>query len=306
LPTLPPTKERPYTGGQATGAARASLQRALDNYKTGAIHFPTQPPGADLSRSDTRSFGETHASELSSISSDITLPSQSGIPLTPPSSGHQTLMQSHTDTESKAPSAYPSSSPHINPSQLNQSPALIPTTTIPPTSDAPSTTSPVPIGGAHESSATKIPAIHPTVAETGVPVSGGPGPASGSLHDIHAASPSAGPRSGGLPGNTSAQPSFGQGTQNIAAPAAKFESAEEEKKRLEKEDREKLLATGGSTHPAPGTASNATQPATGKPNYESADDEKKRLEREERERVLRGDGTQPKKDGDDLPPYADL
>ncbi|KAF9242879.1 Eisosome component PIL1-domain-containing protein [Melanogaster broomeanus] len=50
----PPTPANPYTGAPATAAARASLQRALDDYKTGHISLPLHT-GADLSRSDTQS-----------------------------------------------------------------------------------------------------------------------------------------------------------------------------------------------------------------------------------------------------------
>ena len=90
LPFVPPSQTSPYTGAQATGAARASLQRALDNYKTGHINLPHQPSGADLHRSDTRSFGETHASELSSIASGATSP---GIRLLLPQVTNLFLMQ---------------------------------------------------------------------------------------------------------------------------------------------------------------------------------------------------------------------
>ena len=74
----------------------------------------------------------------------------------------------------------------------------------------------------------------------------------------------------------------------------------EEKKRLEREEREKLLHSDGQL--ASSTA----------PHYESAEEEKKRLEREERERILREGGggggaqNQPKEDDGELPPYQEL
>ncbi|KAF8560412.1 hypothetical protein OG21DRAFT_1502699 [Imleria badia] len=80
LPTLPPTTANPYAGAEVTAAARASLQHALDNYKPGQDNLDI-PIRGDLSRSDTRSFGESHASELSSSAGQDSHP---GLPLTPP------------------------------------------------------------------------------------------------------------------------------------------------------------------------------------------------------------------------------
>ncbi|KAG8219863.1 Eisosome component PIL1-domain-containing protein [Butyriboletus roseoflavus] len=75
LPTLPPNSANPYAGADVTATARVSLQHALDNYRLGevALHLET---GGDLSRSDTRSFGESHASELSCL--------HPGLSVTPP------------------------------------------------------------------------------------------------------------------------------------------------------------------------------------------------------------------------------
>ncbi|KAJ7631017.1 Eisosome component PIL1-domain-containing protein, partial [Roridomyces roridus] len=233
---------------KATGAARASLQRALDNYKTGHIHLPHLSTGADLSRSETRSFGESHARELSSIASESSHTDESTLPVTPPSG------------DAKELPAHSQSPPPLDPSTLNLSPAPIPgaNLSVPATSDS-----------------TGTPEL-PTVAETGVPVSAGadgPGPASGSLRDIHAASSSAGPRSGGLPGNDSTTPAYGSSS-------GKYESAAEEKRRL-REYSEAVQS------PPPVVR-------------ESAEDEKKRLEREQRERLFDAgpSGSGP----DDLPP----
>jgi hypothetical protein len=127
------------------------------------------------------------------------------------------------------------------------------------------------------------------------------------LHDIHGASPTAGPKSGGLPGRDSTGPGFGYGQDSAtvagAAAPAKYESAEEEKKRLQREDRERILAAQGGAPPA--TAAAPVSAST----FESADDEKKRLEREEREKILATGGSSapgPKKDDEDLPPYQDV
>lgn len=147
------------------------------------------------------------------------------------------------------------------------------------------------------------PGITPTVAETGVPVSGGPGPASGSLHDVRAASDNAGPRSEGQPGNFPASPAFGQtgaaGGVAGAGAVPLFEGAEDEKKRLARDDRERILASGGTV---PG------QP-TGAPKHESAQEEKDRLAREDRERILAGNSANPdttKRENEDLPPYQEM
>ncbi|KAJ7619096.1 Eisosome component PIL1-domain-containing protein [Mycena polygramma] len=270
----------PYTGGQATGAVRASLQRALDNYKTGHINLPPQSTGSDLSRSDTRSFGETHARELSNIAtSDVAGSLQPGIRMSPPPGEAKPLPSSASSkSASKSPATQ---SPPIDPSTLNLSPTPIPTLSSTGSSGS---------VDAIASSPT-IPSELPTVAETGVPVSAGasgPGPASGSLHDIKAASSTAGPRSGGLPGNEPSVPAYG-----IAGGSQKFESATEEKKRLQ-------------------AYSEAAQQQQGGPpaKYETAEEEKKRLEREERERLLFGgagaSGAPKGGPDEDLPPsYQD-
>lgn len=226
LPMLPPTPASPYTGAQATGAARASLQRALDNYKTGHINLPPQVAGSDLSRSDTRSFGESHASELSSISSD-SISLQSSIPTTPPVVSKPLSEVSEVSPTEQTSPPEKAQSPPINPLTLNQSPSPIPAVVN-------AATTPIALDSG-DSSIT-APTNIPTIAETGVPVSAGPsgpGPASGSLHDIKAASPLAGPRSGGLPGNESQILAYGQPPASNVASSQKLESAEEEKKRLQ-------------------------------------------------------------------------
>ncbi|CCO27335.1 hypothetical protein BN14_01373 [Rhizoctonia solani AG-1 IB] len=77
------------------------------------------------------------------------------------------------------------------------------------------------------------------------------------------------------------------------AGATKHESAEEEKARLAREERERLLHTG-----APSTA------------HPTAEEEKARLEREERDRLLRGQAQEQDDKGGDgktvPPPYADF
>jgi len=207
LPTLPPTPGNPYTGAEATAAARASLQHALDNYKLGETNLGLRPA---LERSDTRSFGETHASELTRLAS-----------------------------LSAGQDAHP---------RLSVTPPI-----------------PEPTATEGEHQPTEPASVHPQQCASTVPVQ--PAPASGAEAE-----------------------SASEDLYGGAAP--KTESAEEEKKRLEREERERVLAAG--------SEANNERPAVS----ESAEDEKKRLEKEERERVLAGGSA--KKDGDELPPYQDF
>ncbi|TFK77040.1 hypothetical protein BDN72DRAFT_866840 [Pluteus cervinus] len=335
LPTLPPTPTSPYTGAQATGAARASLQRALDHYKTGHINLPSQAPGANLNRSDTVSFGESHATELSGIDSDHT---HAKIPATPPAATKPLASGSpHSPAKPGTPGP-------INPLALNNSPAPIPhvSSTSPPQSSAPTPLGPAVVAAG---SASHTPPI-PTVAETGNPVvagEDGPGPASGSLHDIKASSnptlsPAAGippavkptPQAVPTPQPTPApkpEPQHTPQSQSTATsqpprpsvlggvsilggasalatpPSASHPSAEEEKRRL-------AALYSQAAPPGGATSASATSSQAGGssvPKYESAEEEKKRLEREERERILRGDPhydnfKKDKDHDDDLPP----
>ncbi|KAF8807464.1 hypothetical protein BYT27DRAFT_7100068 [Phlegmacium glaucopus] len=256
LPAIPPTPTVPYTGAKSTGAIRASLQRALDNYKTGHINLPSQVSESDLSRSDTRSFGESHASELSSIDSEASLSAAHATPL----SSAKPLPSSDT--------LQPQGIHPIDVTTLNNSPAPIPTP-VPAVETVPDPANPD----------QTLPAIMPTIAETGIPVTSDPsslGPSSGSLLDIR-----------------------GQGSAPPATPAVgdqKYESAEEEKKRLAAAYSQEALA------PAVQGPSQATVTAS-TPQSESAEEEKKRLEREERERILHQASS--KGNDEDLPPYED-
>ncbi|KAG1801559.1 Eisosome component PIL1-domain-containing protein [Suillus plorans] len=235
LPPIPPSPSSPYTGTQETATARAALQNALDNYTPGSTYFATHP-GANLSRANTQSFGESHASELDSLASNPEANAgHPGVPITPPPQ----------DAEKFGDASH--SPPPIDPRTLNLSPAPIPEDhSLPPIA---------------------IPVDAPTVAETGVPVlasASGPGPASGSLRDIRRASDAAGPRSGGLPGNSPFDDLYGQPHETAAeeksrlereerervsaagtSSTSEHESAEEEKKRLEREERERVLASAG-------------------------------------------------------------
>ncbi|KAL5640944.1 hypothetical protein ACGC1H_001428 [Rhizoctonia solani] len=322
LPEHEPTG--PYVGAQNTARIRSQLQSALDSHQP-AQGRPNRfkAPHADLGvgiGADTRSFGETHKDELSSIP-----PTAVPTPQTGPGalaeqrfgsqgSGHhldpasavvgQPGSEGITGTSTTATAGHaPAQTTPINPTALNNAPASIPThspsvssplrdTSV--TQDAspqtavgatipPNITSAVPNPDSHNGV---------TVAETGVPLTAGaegPGPKSGSLSrdNVPTAVPSADPPQTGTvpPVANDELPGF--------AGATKHESAEEEKARLAREERERLLHSGGlsSVHP-------------------TAEEEKARLEREERDRLLQGQtqGQDEKaEDGKTVPPpYADF
>jgi len=306
LPTVPPTANTPYNGFQRTGAIRASLQQALDNHRPGQTSFKLPSAGADLGRSDTRSFGESHAAELSKITSmpspptphphfdvaqpaPVQAPTPAIVPSFPvPTAGHAQLAH--------APQAQ---SPPLNPATLNQAPATLP---------APVISSPSSPEAATELGQAAAPApINPTVAETGVPLAAGaagPGPARGSIHELKNVSTQS-------PGALQSPPNVQEPSPLVATPpfvaaaaTQQHESAEDEKKRLA------ALYSSTAPAPAPPTAGGPSDGSAPAQKNETAEEEKKRLEREERERILRGQpgGNHPRKDGgpdEDLPPYQE-
>ncbi|KAF7320412.1 Eukaryotic translation initiation factor 4e [Mycena kentingensis (nom. inval.)] len=275
LPKFPPTEAQPYTGTLATGAARAALQRALDNYKPGDTHLPIST-SVDLSRSETRSFGVSHAKELSSIALTDSGPVPRPSAASPtPSSGAKPTSSNSVSKASVAVATPPAGgpSPPIDPTTLNLAPAPIPNLAPQPESPV---AAPVPLH----------PTILPTVAETGLPLAAGaagPGPASGSLHDIKAASDSAGPRTDGGPGDGPSVPAYGTPAR---AGSSGFESAEAEKRRLAQAYSEAAGQPSGSRH-------------------ETAEEEKLRLERERNDPSTSGPSGKGN-EYDDLPPsYQD-
>ncbi|KDQ13701.1 hypothetical protein BOTBODRAFT_55936 [Botryobasidium botryosum FD-172 SS1] len=214
---------------------------------------------------------------------------------------------------------------------LNNAPAV-----IPPTRDGetPKASSPVvtllpqssPVVNAPPGSAAEFATSPPTVAETGVPLTGGqsgPGPASGTLSprkgsDVLPSGPQSfadGPfrQSDATPHSQTAS-SQQQPPSIPPRPQSQYESAEEEKKRLQREDREKVLAGGSASPAAQGQSQGPFGPGQ-QPKHETAEEEKKRLEREERERVLSGNsganagaggpgyGKNEKEDDNIPPPY---
>ncbi|KAF8343052.1 Eisosome component PIL1-domain-containing protein [Cantharellus anzutake] len=95
-----------------------------------------------------------------------------------------------------------------------------------------------------------------------------------------------GPRSGERQGTTD---SLSKDASSPAPVGRATETAEEEKKRLEREERERLLRFGLEGDGSSAGTSAAPGPAEGVQKPESAEEEKKRLEREERERILKAD-----------------
>jgi hypothetical protein len=247
LPSFPPSSTEPYTAADETGSIRASLQYALDHWKPGQSTL-SAPAEAILDRSHTRSFGETHAQELQQID-----PASTSTPAEVPGA---VLTQDQTSTASPPASsgslpAETSTSQGINLAVLNTEPAPIPTGSSPVA---------VAIPGPVDTEL-RVPVVTPTVAETGVPVSGGPsgpGPSSGSLHDIR---PSADASSQGV-SNIAQTPDPEGGP--ASGPATRYESAEDEKRRLEREERERLLhgdtQSGGSRREDEGNTDGDTPP----------------------------------------------
>ncbi|THH30057.1 hypothetical protein EUX98_g4111 [Antrodiella citrinella] len=254
IPSVPPTKLEPYAGATTTTNVRAALQKALDAYTPGSdnLVLPEASP-ADLQRHDTRSFGQTHAKELDNIGS--TDPAQPTVPLSPPPTTtsfppppHHSSQSSVSSVQTQTapvpigrPSSGSATSPPagqqtmpLNPSALNQAPAPIPVSP-----DDSKVTSPI-VAPDPEEPKVGVTSALPTVAETGVPQSsgpGGPGPASGSLLSIK--SDHDAQKAGDLPGygGSSAAPP----PEKAPAQWEKYESAEEEKKRLQREERERVL-----------------------------------------------------------------
>ncbi len=212
---------------EETGSIRASVQHALDNWKPGQTTL-SAPADVILDRSNTGSFGETHAVELQQIETPehqgISQPvgegavgDSSSIPVPIRESGPASSPVS-------SPLAAASTSPGFNPAVLNNEPAPIPSAS-PPLA--------VKLSQSVDSKA-KVPAVTPTVAETGVPVSGGsggPGPSSGSLHEIRSSSS----------GLSQAASDVANAPAPEGSSTSRYESAEEEKRRLAREERERLL-----------------------------------------------------------------
>ncbi|GJJ08835.1 hypothetical protein Clacol_003054 [Clathrus columnatus] len=312
LPSVPPSPARPYTGAAVTARTRATLQKALDTYKPGTTTLDLDG-GVDP---EIRSFGETHASELTRIGSVADRQKDHGrnVPSPPPPSAAAAAPPSafsYSQVSQGSPAlstaaagrtssdaGVPSPSTPVDPLSLNNNPTPLPAVVTNPEALV-STTSSEPQSAI---SVGTIPTNAPTVAETGVPLTGGkdgPGPASGSLMGGKHR-----PSEASSIGNLSSIPELSLSKES----SPQFPSAEEEKKRLEREERERVLANeAATTGVGPSRA-----PTVSRPHYETAEEEKKRLEREERERVLRGDDSSkppPGEGGDDdgnaPPPYED-
>jgi hypothetical protein len=253
LPSIPPSSSQPYKAVEETGSIRASLQHALDHWKPGQTTL-SAPADVILDRSNTGSFGETHSTELQQIVTPvhqgISQPAGEGtvgssgsdtsptpnpvqIPVPVPtgelgsaSSPPPSSLQARSASVS-SPLAASSTTPGFNPAVLNNEPAAIPSASPPPAVKFSELSGSVDGKG-------KVPAVTPTVAETGVPVSGGPsgpGPSSGSLREIRSSST-------GL-SQAASEVAIAPGPERSST--NQYESAEEEKRRLAREERERLL-----------------------------------------------------------------
>ena len=195
LPSIPTSPDQPYVGAEETGTIRASLQHSLDQWKPGQATLPALA-GANLDRSHTRSFGETHAEELQKITTADPHP----VPASPPLGG------SFEPGRDSSLDAKPSSAP---------APVSVPTQDLGAT-NIPSATSP-------ENPSEPV----PTQDLVSTPV---PSTTSAKDSDIKPAV-----------GSNESGPIPSAGESSSGAVPERYESAEEEKKRLEREEREKLL-----------------------------------------------------------------
>ncbi|KAI0257548.1 Eisosome component PIL1-domain-containing protein [Lactifluus subvellereus] len=264
LPSVPSSSSLPYASTEETGSIRASLQHALDHWKPGQVTL-SAPPGANLDRSDTRSFGETHAAERDPSPASVPVPLPVPAPIQELGSGSSPTPSSQTQRASFSSPLVEGSASSINPTGLNNEPAPI-------QSSSPAVG--VTLPGLADTEA-KVPSVTPTVAETGIPVSGGsdgPGPSSGSLRSSKSSSSY-------VVSGIVRTPTQEEG--GSSPPPKRYESAEEEKRRLEREERERLLR---------GDTSSAGPSA---PTYGGAEDEKK-------------GGANPEDGGDTPPPYQDI
>ncbi|GAA6010743.1 hypothetical protein JCM10207_005821 [Rhodosporidiobolus poonsookiae] len=192
-----------YKGENRTAQVKAELEAALQAWTPSPTPKLSENAGSGfLSRSDSRSFGTTHASQLAQLeTSGAAIPSHSHAgPAVPPHTQSQTLQQ-HQDPfhDAHAASSATSSHPPPLPTRTHMSP-----TPASPTgpSDFPINLSPVarpassthPIGspprelpvdlpppGVDPAGGAGIAPPEPTVAETGAPIAGTGGPASGVL-----------------------------------------------------------------------------------------------------------------------------
>ncbi|CAG8725510.1 7703_t:CDS:2 [Acaulospora colombiana] len=267
LPSSPPEQ---YTGNQQTAAVRAALQNALDSgYAPKEEHLPLNV-GNEIG--ETRSFGETHASELTTIN-------------TVTDNGHEGTAPINPAALNNAPAPLPSTSAattHYNAPTTAPTPHYAAPSMGPPSSTTHATHySPPTAAPGNTTSSTSVPHA-PTVAETGVPVTAGaegPGPATGTLNPSATEEVRDRPGVGYGVGTHEQAPAYGGGT---APSTTTHESAEDEKRRLAAADQAQTHANAGS-HQGGLVASTSTRRP---PAHESAEDEKRRLEREERERVL--------------------
>ncbi|KAG1833871.1 Eisosome component PIL1-domain-containing protein [Suillus variegatus] len=220
LPPIPPSPSSPYTGAQETAAARAALQNALDNYTPGSTYFATHP-GANLSRANTQSFGESHASELDSLASNPEANAgHPGVPITPPPQ----------DAEKFGDASH--SPPPIDPRTLNLSPAPIPEDHFAYFPSQSRASGPGPASGSLRDIR--------RASDAAGPRSGGL-PGNSPFDDLY-----------GQPHETAAEEKSRlerEERERVSAAGtsstSEHESAEEEKKRLEREERERVLASAG-------------------------------------------------------------
>jgi Eisosome component PIL1 len=111
---IPATASDPYSGKERTASIRHTVQQSIDNFHPGNFPSPFAPsasPGVSSVPVDSRSFGETHHSELQRTPSVL--------------DNHKDDGHSHSATDARA--RRPSTG--VDPASLNNAPAPIPTPT---------------------------------------------------------------------------------------------------------------------------------------------------------------------------------
>jgi len=229
LPSIPPSRDQPYVGAEETGTIRASLQRSLDQWKPGQATLPTPHP-ANLDRSHSQSFGVTHAAELQKIATA----EPHTVPASPPPGGS---FEPGRDSDVKASNA---PAPAPVPTQ-----GLGSTTTPPATSEkdpqgpVPTQDSPAPVPVPTRSTTIPSATSEKDLAITPAVGRNEPAPILSTAPSVVVASPGPIDTDSKVPSVT---PTVAETSESSSgAVPERYESAEEEKKRLAREEREKLL-----------------------------------------------------------------
>jgi hypothetical protein len=173
----------PYDAARA-GQVKSAAQRALDSWTPAKSFTPhVQLGAAGLDRSDTQSFASTHSAELAKIKLDDHSAAHESYYSTPAAGA-----PSHLPASAPIHQPYASTTPDVGhqspPMPINMQPTPLTHPASPPLH---STSPPLrqasdehgSVANADHDAVSATP--HPTMAETGVPLAGNPGPKTGQL-----------------------------------------------------------------------------------------------------------------------------